>query len=40
MKEEYVTPEMEIVEFEIKDVIATSCTNDTEVIDPFFTPAP
>ena len=36
MKEEYVTPEMEIVEFDTKDVITTSCTNynETELITP------
>ena len=33
-KPAYVTPEIEIVEFETEDVIVTSCTGDTTPTDP------
>ena len=33
MKEKYATPEMEIIEFDIEDVITTSLTNGGNVPD-------
>ena len=33
MKEQYTTPNVEVITFEVEDVITTS--NATEVLDPF-----